>query len=302
MIMFAIGIAVAVVSVITAIVSKRKIVYTGLVLAAVILFLSCVTSVPTGHTGVITTFGRVEDHTLEAGVHIKFPWQDIVKMDNRTQKEVVSLKAFSSDIQEVDVVFSINYQINKINACTIYKAIGSNYYEKIVEPRIHEAVKGVFAKYTADSLISARDNLSTSIAGKLTSELAPYNIDILNAAVEDIDFSDAFTEAVEAKQVAEQNKLRAQTEQEQENLVAEAEAQRKIIAAEATAEVVKIEAESAEYQGKKEAAINEALGKTLTQEVLNYYWIKGWDGKLPVYMTGENTTPVFNMGNVQTGK
>ncbi len=296
MVLFVFGLAVLLAAVVTLVATKKKLSIIGIVLAAVLLVLSCITSVPTGHTGVVTTFGKVEGYTLEAGVHAKLPWQDIIKMDNRTQKQTVELQAFSSDIQEVDVIFSINYQINKENACTIYKTIGSNYYETIIQPRLQEAVKGVFAKYTADNLVAERDNLSSSIAAKLTAELAPYNIDVLNAAVENIDFSDAFTDAVEAKQVAEQNKLRAQTEQEQEILVAEAEAKRKVIAAEAAAEVVKIEADSAEYQGMKDAAINEALGSTLTKDVLEYYWIQRWNGELPKYMTGEQTYPVFNMG------
>lgn len=297
MTLFFLGIFLAVIAVIIALVTKKKAFYAGIILAVIVLFCSCITSVPTGHTGVVTTFGKVENYTLEAGVHVKLPWQDVVKMDNRTQKQSIELQAFSSDIQEVDVVFSLNYQINKENACTIYKTIGSEYYSKIIEPRIQEAVKGVFAKYTADNLVGQRDNLSTSIAQKLTAELSPYNIDVLNAAVENIDFSDAFTDAVEAKQVAEQNKLRAQTEQEQEILVAESEAKRKVIAAEAAAEVVKIEADSAEYQGTKDAAINKALGDTLTKDVLEYYKIQKWDGALPKYSTGEQTYPIFNMGN-----
>lgn len=302
MFLFVLGIIVAAVSVVIAVTTKKGAFFAGIVLAAALIVCSCITSVPTGHTGVVTTFGRVENYTLEAGVHIKAPWQEIVKMDNRTQKDTSNLQAFSSDIQEVDVVFSLNYQINKENACTIYKTIGSEYYDKIIAPRVQEAVKGVFAKFTADNLVSERDNLSKSIASILTDALAPYNIDVLNAAVENIDFSDAFTEAVEAKQVAEQNKLRAQTEQEQEILVAEAEARRKVIAAEAEASVVKIQADSAEYQGKKDAAINEALGSTLTDDVLRYYWIQKWDGALPMYQTGEQTYPVFNFGENPAAK
>ena len=47
---------------------------------------SCISSVPTGYTGILTTFGKVEDKTMSAGVHFIAPWQRIVKLDNRTQK------------------------------------------------------------------------------------------------------------------------------------------------------------------------------------------------------------------------
>ena len=63
----------------------------------------CIASVPTGHTGILTTFGKVEDVTLEAGLHFKLPVQEVVCIDNRTQKSQLNLTAFSSDIQEVTV-------------------------------------------------------------------------------------------------------------------------------------------------------------------------------------------------------
>ena len=75
-----------------------------------------VATVPTGHTGILTTFGKVEDKTLEAGMHMKSPFQEIVCMDNRTQVAHLELSAFSSDIQEVLVSYSMNYQIEKSNA------------------------------------------------------------------------------------------------------------------------------------------------------------------------------------------
>ena len=74
---------------------------------------ACYVSVPTGHTGVVTTFGKVEDFTLEAGVHFKLPWQEVVKMDNRVQKQTLDMQCFSSDIQEVSMTYTVNYQINK---------------------------------------------------------------------------------------------------------------------------------------------------------------------------------------------
>ena len=61
-------------------------------LAAVLLVASaCFTSVPTGQTGVVTTFGRVENFTLDSGIHVVMPWQKVVKMDNRVQKQTLIL-------------------------------------------------------------------------------------------------------------------------------------------------------------------------------------------------------------------
>ena len=123
----------------------------------------CITTIPTGHTGIVTTFGRVENYTYEAGVHTKAPWQQVVKMDNRIQKAVVEMSCFSSDIQEVITNYTINYQIEKANAQTIYRTIGQDYYNTIILPRIQESVKSVIANYDAENLISNSETLSVEI-------------------------------------------------------------------------------------------------------------------------------------------
>ena len=83
-------------------------------LIALIVFVSstCTSVVPTGYTGILTTFGRVADYTLDAGFHFKSPFQQVTLMDNREQKTAFTTMAFSSDIQQVDVQGSINYNIN----------------------------------------------------------------------------------------------------------------------------------------------------------------------------------------------
>ena len=176
-------------------------------LSLVILLIGSYVVIPTGHTGIVVTFGNVEDKTLEAGLHFKMPYQDVVVMDNRTQKKVVEMACFSSDIQEVAVTYSLNYQINKENAQNIYRSIGADYYNIVMEPRVQEAVKSVIAKYSAENLIASREDISRQIYDILDDELEAYNIVVINTAVENLDFSDAFTDAVEEKQVAEQQKL-----------------------------------------------------------------------------------------------
>ena len=264
----------------------------------ILIGLSCMSSVPTGHTGIVTTFGKVENYTYEAGVHAKLPWQEVVRMDNRNQKGTLEMSCFSSDIQEVDVIYSINYQIEKSNAQTIYRSIGVSYYDTVMVPRIQEAVKSVIAQYTADELVERRDELSRKILDILVEDLAKYNIEVVSTAVENLDFTDAFTAAVEAKQVAAQNKLQAEIAQQQATMEESAAAERKVIAAEAAAEtdvieanaeaeIRKIAADAAEYAGEKDAEINKMLADSLTEALLRYYLIQNWDGKLPETFVGE---------------
>lgn len=278
----------------------------SLILAGVIFLISLVGFVPTGYTGILVTFGAVSDKTLSAGLNIKAPWQSIVRMDNRTQKVEIDTSAFSSDIQQVDLKMSINYCIDQQTAQTLYRTVGKNYYDNVMLPRILENTKATFSKYTAENLISKRDLLSDSIAEMTSADMADYGIRIVSIAVEDIDFTDAFTSAVEAKQVAAQNKLTAETEQAQKTMeeraaseraiiTANAKAEQDIIAANADLEVVKVQAEASLYAGEREAEMNKRISEALTDRLISYYWIKQWDGKLPTTTLGENGSYMISL-------
>ena len=190
------------------------------VLLALIALLAgvCCKTVPTGYTGILTTFGRVEDSNLDAGFHLKAPWQKIVLMDNRVQKATVDTQAFSSDIQQVDVRMTIAYTINKSAAAQLYEKVGTRYYDNIIYPQLLENTKTVFANYTAEGLIEQRDQLAQKITDMSGGDVGAFGVDVVNVAIENIDFSDRFTDAIEAKQVATQELQRAQTQQEQANL------------------------------------------------------------------------------------
>lgn len=280
----------------------------GIIVGIIFIVLGCVRTVPTGQTGIVTVFGRVENYTLDAGVHFLAPWKSVTKMDNRTQVATIDMSSFSSDIQEVTIKYTVNYQINKENAQVIYKTIGTDYYNTVMTPKIQEAVKSVFARYTAEKLIESRGSLSKEIELILVDDLAAYNIEVVTTSLEDIDFTDAFTNAVEAKQVAEQNKLKTQTEQETANLQAAAEAKRQVIKAQADADaailaaeadktVQQINADAAEYAGQKEAAVLENVGAKMLQypDLKYYYYYQAWNGKLPDTMLGENTNLLIDV-------
>lgn len=273
----------------------------------IICLLGFIKTVPTGSTGIVTTFGRIENITLDAGIHFMAPWKKVVNMDNRTQKQSIEMPCFSSDIQEVNVIYTVNYQINKANAQEIYRTIGKDYFDTIVMPKALEAVKSVFAKYTAEALVESRAGLSKEIEAVLVDDLSKQNIQITATSIENIDFTDAFTNAVEAKQVAEQNKLKAQTEQAQATLEAQAQAERQVIkaqadadasilAAKADAEVAKISSDSALYQGEKEASILQRVGEQLAKypDLVKYKYIEGWDGKMPQTILG-NSDVIMDM-------
>ena len=266
-----------------------------LVLTGCLVFASCLVSVPTGHTGVVTTFGRVENYTLSSGMHLKAPWQVVVKMDNRVQKDTANLSCFSSDIQEVSLIHTINYQIKKSDAMTIYSTIGTDYYDTVILPCITESVKVVTARYTAEQLVGFRDELAAAIEQDLADKLLAYNIEVVSTSIENMDFTDAFTDAVEAKQVAQQNKLRAETEAEQ-----------KVIEAEAAAEVRRVDADAEAYEllkkAEAEAEANKKVSESLTEALISYTYANTWNGELPTVVSGDSSLlPVLDLGGLEQG-
>lgn len=274
----------------------KKLIITAIVILFVgLIIVSMVRFVPTGYTGILTTFGKVEDKTLDSGINFIAPWQKIVKLDNREQKVELQTDAFSSDIQQVQVVSSINYSINKNTAHTLYKTVGKHYYENIMLPRILENIKAVFSEYTAENLIANRDSLSDEILAAMRIDMEHYGISVNNISIEDIDFTDAFTDAVEAKQVAAQEKLTAETRQAQLTMEKQAEAERSIIEANAELEVTKIQAESAYYAGEKEAEMNKKIAESLSEPLVRYYYIKQWNGVLPTTVLGEDNSFMLNL-------
>ena len=278
--------------------------------AAVVLFVAvtCTATVQTGYTGIVTTFGKVEDMTLEAGFHFKTPFQKIISMDNREQKDSFTTEAFSSDIQQVNIIGSINYAINKSTAMNLFKEVGTDYFNKLVYPRMLEITKGVFSKYTAENLVANRQRLSEAIREGLHTELDQYGINVISVSIENLDFTDAFTDAVEAKQVAAEKKLQAEIEQGQMTMETQQQAERKRINAEAEANVARINADAEAYalqvRSEAEAEANKKIADSLTENLIRFNEIKAWDGKLPTYMAGEGTAtmPILNLGSSEEQK
>ena len=276
-------------------------------LAIVPLLLSlagCITSIPAGHTGVLTTFGRVENKVLSEGVSFKLPYQQVIKIDNRVQKREMSLEAFSSDIQQTQVAVSLNFAVDKKQSQELYRNVGVSYFDTVIYPRILENVKLVFSAYTAEELIGMRTVLSDKVNERLQADMAAYGIEIVSVNIENIDFTDTFTDAVEAKQVAQQNKLTTQTEQEAAIIVAEAEAKKRVIAAEADAETQKIAAEAEAYSvrvaAEARAEANARIAASLTEDLLRYQQIDKWDGALPKVSGGDGVFPVIGVDGTES--
>ena len=282
-----------------------KFVVLGIVaLLVVILAADSFATVPVGSTGILLTFGKVEDgKALSEGLHMKIPFvQRIVSMDNRVKKLELNTEAFSKDIQTVSATLAVNYRLQAEKSFAIYKTHGTQYEQNIIVPATHEVLKSVCAQYTAEELISKRAESSDMMRDELDAKLSGMGITVTDFNIIDFDFSDEFINAVEAKQVAEQVKKKAATENETAIAQAEREKQVSIKQSEAEAERVRIEAEAqaqstliaaqAQADAVKLAADAEAYrmqneGKYVSDSLIDKILAENWDGKLPNVVGGD---------------
>ena len=257
-------------------------------------------TVPAGHVGVVEHFGQVKESTLQPGFHMTGYFEHVHPVDIRTQRHNYQTEAFSSDIQQVGLTIAVNENISPDAAYKIYTTVGMNYLENLLEPRLMENAKVVISKYTAESLIANREKLSAEVLVKMQADMAQYGIYVSAISIENIDFTDQYEAAIEAKQVATQEKQKAQTEQERMTMEETQQAERKRIAAQAAADVQKIDADAEAYalqvKAEAEAEANKKINQSLTTDLVEYKKILTWDGKLPTITSGG--TPILNMSSL----
>ncbi len=244
-------------------------------LIAVGLFASAFTVVPAGNTGVVLTLGKVSSASFQEGFHLKIPFiQQVESMSNKIQVYETPASAVSKDLQTVSSTIAVNYRLVSDKSADMYKNVGLDYQTILITPVVQECMKSATAKYTAEQLITERQTVGDEIKTVLDSKLNSYGIYIEKFNIVNFDFSEEFNNAIEAKQVAEQNLLKTQTEQEQAIVIAEANAKQKVIAANAEAEAILAEAQA-------QADANKLLEESLSSNVIAYEQIQKWDGVMP---------------------
>ena len=244
--------------------------------------------VDAGNRGVLLHWNAVDLSAppLDEGIHFLVPFQDdIVQMEVRTLKYDKDTRSASKDLQSVETTVTVNYHPNKERVHVLFKEIGLDYENRVIQPAIEETVKQVTANYNAEELITKRPLVKSDIENAIRERLNGFDIVTEVISITDFEFSVLFNKAIESKVEAEQNALRAENDLRR----IQVEAQQH----EATAEGI-ANANIAEAKGEAEAIaiINKALA-----ENPNYLeWLKtqAWDGKLPL-VVGEGGTPFIQI-------
>lgn len=223
--------------------------------------------VQAGERGVLMYFGRVENKILPEGIHFIIPLVNTVKnLSVRVEKQEISAEASSKDLQEVYTDVALNWHIVPEEVNIIYQEIGNEVQiiDKIINPAVEEVLKAVMAQYTAEEIITKRSEVKAGVDKLLTTRLTSYHINVDDISLVHVHFSDRFMDAVEAKQVAEQDAKRAD-----------------YVALKAIKE-----AEAKVNLARGEAEAQRLIKEDLTPDIIRKQTVDKWDGQLPKIVNG----------------
>lgn len=238
-------------------------------------------TVETGEVAVVKHFGEAKE-VKQPGLNYNF-WgtHKFVYLDTKVQDLPIETMAYSSDAQTMTIQMNVQFQIQAEKALEIVKTYGTlEALTAKISSIITEQPKSVVSTYNAMDIIANRAAVTPAIAEAIKAAIGDgYYVTIVNVTITNIDFSDAFEQAVEDKMIAEQAKLKAEYENEKIVAAAKAEAEAKIVAAEA------------------EAKANELLEKSLTDKILQDKYLDKWNGVLPSVVAGEDANLMIPTGN-----
>ena len=271
------------------------------VIAGLIIFIlsSSFVIIPTGFSGVRTTFGQISSQSVHNGFNWKIPFvQSIQKVNNKQQDVTFSDKIWSETNQRTAIYYEnivVTYQINPEKSAWIYANV-SDYDKSLVSSNLVSSAVKSSSKSLNDTDATNRSiieplcmkNLQKSLDEKYGSNIVFINKVIINNA----DFDDSYNQAIAAKQNAqlEAEKQAIENDKAVKKAAADAEVKRTAAQADADAKLVKAEAE---------AKANELLEKSLTEQILQEAWINKWDGKVPEYVAGDSGSVLFGIGAAQ---
>lgn len=280
----------------------------------VALFLLCIAlgsfyTVDQGERGVVLTNGAFSS-IADPGLHFKTPiMQSVVKISTQQQTAYWGfqdtspvMQGYSRDQQAADLRVSVTFHVPPDQVEKVYAQYGSvaNLIERTVGRLAPQTIKTVFGQYDAVSVIQSRAKFNSEVSDAVIAAVkGPVVVD--SVQIENIDFSDAYEQAVEARMTAQVEVQKQEQTLQQEKIkaniaVTQAQGRADSVKAEADANAYKVKAEG-EAQADAIKARAAALGSNpllvqLTQA-------ERWDGKLPSTMLPAGAVPMLNLSETK---
>lgn len=250
----------------------------GAAVAAALLFLMIPFSFHTVQAGEVAVVKHLGEARIvrTAGTYFDF-WvtENYERYDAKVQNLDIKTTAYSKDAQTMDILMTVQYQIDATKAVEIASNYGSlTVLSNRIESVTVEKAKSVLSAYSAMNIIETRAHISPEVEDTVKQAIdSNYYVTVNTVVLTNIDFSDAFEKTVEDKMIAEQEKLKAQYEKEtaiinadKELEVSKKQAEAKIELAKADAEAQKLVASAEAYATKiKIVELARSMGYTVTE-------------------------------------
>lgn len=234
-----------------------------------------------GYLGIHLRMGRIVSVDRDSGLYFQAPLiDDIVMINTRIQKCIIETESLSKDLQFVSIGIALNYQVE--DALSLWKEVGRDFEQVIINPLAQESIKAIVAQYTAEELIQQRHEAKDRVLNDIRDRLVPRFIRLIDFNFVHLDFHDEFMRAVEGKQIAQQT---AMTEKNLTEKVLQKIVQQKALA-DADAYEMRLKADTSAYSMK-------VARQNITDEFLELKKIEKWNGELPKYVG--NGVPLLSL-------
>ena len=182
-----------------------------------ITLLSSVFVVPAGEVGVVTTLGKVSDTPRQPGLNLKIPFvQSTHSFSVRTQVIPEKFSTLTKDLQVIEATATVKYGVKPSEAPRIYSTIATDdsaIYARLIQPSLLKSLKSVFSKYELDTIATDWNNISSLVQESVSSELSKFDYVVVRGLdITGLKIAEEYRAAIEQKQIAQQQLLRAKTE------------------------------------------------------------------------------------------
>lgn len=253
--------------------------------------------IPTGYTGVKSTFGQIDQRTLQNGANWKIPFVQKIEKVNNKQQDINFEGQIWSETAERTVLYydgiTVTFQINPEKSAWIYANV-SNYKDNLVsQTLVASAVK------TSSKTLSSTDATNRNIIEPMTMENIQialdqkYGEDVVNVnkvVIANADFEASYNQAIADKQTAQLAYEQQQIENQKRIEAAEADAKVKTTQAQG-------EADAAVIKAQGEADANKLLNDSITENILRQMYLDKWDGALPKVSLAEDSDTIVDVGS-----